>query len=55
MGGLDDAEGYRFRLIGQRDKEAHLGRHKRRVDIEKELRLQTCEVLRLWIKERAGD
>lgn len=55
MGGLDDAEDYRFRLIGRRDKEAYLARHKRRVFIEKELRLQTCEVLRLWLKERAGD
>lgn len=55
MGRLEDAEHYRFLLIGKRDKEANLGRHKRRVVIEKELRLQTCEVLRLWIKERAGD
>lgn len=54
MAGLDDAEDYRFRLIGMRDKEAHLGRHKRRVAIEKELRLQTYEVLRLWIEEKAG-
>lgn len=53
---LETAEAYRMRLIQQRDRQAHLGQHKARCETERELRLQTCEVLRLYLinKEAGG-
>lgn len=58
-GGLADmtsqqAEAHRLQLISQRDHYASLAMHKKRLEVERRLKYQTCEVLRLWLKERAG-
>lgn len=49
---LLEAEAERQRLSAARDKEAMLGRGKRRRAIERTLQQKTHECLRLWVKLR---
>ena len=51
---LQHAEALRLAMIAQRDREAMLGRHKRRCELERQLKYQTLEVLRLYLKKEAG-
>lgn len=55
MNKIETAQQVRMTLIAKRDRAAMLGQHKKRCAIERELRLQTCEVLRQWAKEKGGD
>ena len=51
---LQHAEALRLAMIAQRDREAMLGRHKRRCELERQLKYQTLEVMRLYLKKEAG-
>ena len=48
------AEAQRAAMISQRDRYAMLAMHKKRLEVERLLRYQTCECLRLAKMERAG-
>lgn len=52
---LKQAEALRLAMIAQRDREAMLGRNKRRCELERRLKYQTLEVLRLHLKGKGRE